>query len=494
MADIVLTALNAKYIHCAFGLRYLMANLGALRNHAVLLEFDIKRNPAEVVAAILSHEPGVIGFGVYVWNVKPLTEIITSLRRARPETAIVLGGPEVSFESEEQAICRLADYVIAGEGEFAFAALCERLLRGERPAQKLIYAEPVDLDRIAMPYDLYDEGDLAHRMIYVEASRGCPYRCEYCVSSHDVPVRFFKLTRLLPEFQQLLDRGARQFKFVDRTFNVNIEFAIAILAFFLERLRPGLFLHFEMVPERFPPELRDIVRRFPPGTLQFEVGVQTLNEEVAARIQRHMDAALLLENLRFLREETGVFVHADLIAGLPGESLESFAAGFERLVALRPQQIQVGILKRLRGAPIARHDAEWRMVYNAEPPYEIIENSLIARADMDRLKRLARFWELIANRGNFLESLPLILRERPFENFMRLSDGLFARFERDFGIPLNELAEEVFEHLTRDVGLDRQKTAEVIQRDYTRGGRRWPGRGGMGSARNGRPTSRRTAQ
>ena len=154
-----------------------------------------------------------------------------------------------------------------------------------------------------------------------------------------------------------------------------------------------------------------MIARFPPGALQFEVGVQTFNAEVAERISRRQDYARLEDNLRFLREQTGVHIHADLIAGLPGESLESFAAGFDRLVALGPHEIQVGILKRLRGTPIVRHDAEWQMVYNPHPPYEILQNRLIDFATMQKLRRFARYWDLVGNSGNFVETTPLIMEQ-----------------------------------------------------------------------------------
>ena len=173
----------------------------------------------------------------------------------------------------------------------------------------------------------------------------------------------------------------RRFKFVDRTFNLNIAASRRILEFFLERQRPGLFAHFEMIPDRLPEALREVIAKFPAGALQFEVGIQTFDEAVSKNISRRQDYGRLADNLRFLRQETGAHVHADLIAGLPGETLESFAAGFDRLVAMGPQEIQVGILKRLRGTPIARHDQAWEMVYSAHPPYEILRNKLLDFAD-----------------------------------------------------------------------------------------------------------------
>ena len=185
-------------------------------------------------------------------------------------------------------------------------------------------------------------------------------------------MRQVPLPALLDQLQRLLDRGVKQFKFVDRTFNLNVNVSRAILEFFLARYQQGHFFHFEMVPDRLPEALREIIAAFPPGALQFEVGIQTFNEEVGGLIKRRQNYDRLEENFHFLRGQTGVHIHADLIVGLPGETVESFGTGFDRLIALRPQEIQVGILKRLRGTPIVRHDTEWQMIYNPHPPYEIL--------------------------------------------------------------------------------------------------------------------------
>ena len=412
MADIVLTTLNAKYIHAAFGLRYLLANLGPLRAAAAIVEFDINQRPVDIAEALLARNPKIIGLGVYIWNVAPATEVVATLKRVRPGITVILGGPEVSYEVEQQPIVELADYVITGEADVAFARVCRQLLSGQRPTGKIIPAEPPDFSELVLPYDLYDDQDVAHRIIYVEASRGCPFSCEFCLSSLDIPVRQAPLPALLDHLQRLLDRGVRQFKFVDRTFNLNLEASRTILEFLLERHRPGLFFHFEMVPDRLPAALREVIARFPPGALQFEVGVQTFNPEVAERIARRQDYERLEANFRFLQGQTGVHIHADLIAGLPGESLESFAAGFDRLLALGPHEIQVGILKRLRGTPIVRHDAEWQMVYNPHPPYEILQNRLIDFATMQKLRRFARYWDLVGNSGNFVETTAADLEQR----------------------------------------------------------------------------------
>jgi radical SAM superfamily enzyme YgiQ (UPF0313 family) len=496
MPDIVLATLNAKFIHAAFGLRYLFANLGDLRPRAAIAEFDINQRPLDIVEALLAREPKIIGFGIYIWNVAETVEVIAAIKRVRPEINIILGGPEVSYETEGQKIVELADYVITGEGDLKFAEVCEVLLNrktpltpslspsdGERVAKpgegltlpKIISAELPDFSQIGLPYQFYTDADLAHRVIYVEASRGCPFTCEFCLSSLDIPVRAAPLDTLLGEMQELLDRGLKQFKFVDRTFNLNIATSKAILEFFLARHQPGNFYHFEMIPDRLPAELRAVIARFPPGALQFEVGVQTFNPEVAERIRRRQNYKRLADNFKFLRRETGVHIHADLIAGLPGETLESFAAGFDQLIALGPQEIQVGILKRLRGTPIVRHDDEWRMIYNPTPPYEILQNRLIDFATMQRLRRFARYWDLVGNSGNFIETTPLIWRDAPpFASFMKLSDWLYARTGRTDSIALARLAELLFEFLTGELKQQPKLVAETLRRDWQRGGRRDP--------------------
>jgi hypothetical protein len=260
---------------------------------------------------------------------------------------------------------------------------------------------------------------------------------------------------------------------VDRTFNLNIATSKAILEFFLARHQPGNFYHFEMIPDRLPPDLRGIIAKFPPGALQFEVGIQTFNPDVGHNISRRQNYDRLADNFHFLRNQTRVHIHADLIVGLPGETVESFAAGFDRLVALGPQEIQVGILKRLRGTPIIRHDTEWQMTYNPQPPYEILQNKLIDFATMQRMRRFAKYWDLIGNSGNFVCTTPLIWREEsPFANFLRLSDWLYARMGRTDTIALARLAEMVFEFLTCELNLETTSVAETMAQDWQRAGRR----------------------
>jgi radical SAM superfamily enzyme YgiQ (UPF0313 family) len=472
MPEILLSTRNARYSHSAFGLRYLYANLGELQEKAAIAEFDISQSSVEVAEAILAHEPRILGLGVYIWNAPHMAELVGLLKRIAPRMIIVLGGPEVSHESEIQPVVQMADYTICGEGDLEFPKLCRDLLKGKRPLMKVIQAQPPDFAQLQLPYGQYSDEDIAHRVIYVEASRGCPFSCEFCLSSLEVPVRNAPLEGFLGEMEKLLERGVRQFKFVDRTFNLNIQIGKAILEFFLKRMRPDLFIHFEMIPDRLPDPLRALIRQFPEGSLQFEVGIQSFNPEVQGLISRRQNNEKTRENINWLTSETKVHIHADLIVGLPGETVESFANGFDQLYALKPQEIQVGILKRLRGTPIIRHDAEWEMTYSAQAPYEILSNKLIGFAEMCRMRRFARYWDMIANSGRLVHSLPILLGSgSAFFEFRALSDWLWTTTRQTHAIALTRLFELVFTYASKRIPDRLEAFAWELWRDYARDGR-----------------------
>lgn len=473
MVDILLTTINARYIHASLGLRYLYANLGELQPYCVIREFENKQAAKEIAESILSSGATIVGFGVYIWNVVRTHEVVSILRKVEPELIIVIGGPEVSYEYQTQPLVALSDFLITGEADLEFYSLCRELLAGRRPTEKIRRSRLPALDSVALPYSLYSDSDLANRVIYVEVSRGCPFTCEFCLSSVDIPVRQFDHRAVLDELDNLYQRGARNFKFVDRTFNLNVRTAGEILRFFLERMQPDLFVHFEMVPDRFPAQLREVVAQFPPGTLQFEIGVQTLNSTVGALISRRQDVSKLFDNISFLRQHTSAYLHVDLIVGLPGENIASFARGFDSLVQLNPHEIQVGILKRLKGTPIVRHTEEYQMIFSDYPPFEVLATRDVSFLEMQQMERFARYWDLISNSGNFLLTRELIWAGigSPFSGFMEWCDWLYARVGRRSSIELKNLTILLFEYLVEVRGLEPDQVGTKLAQDYVRGGR-----------------------
>ncbi|WP_226449374.1 B12-binding domain-containing radical SAM protein [Ferribacterium limneticum] len=482
---VILCTLNAKYIHASLGLRYLLANMGRhgggdLRARTVLREFTIARPVQEVVDALLAElgepvdgVPQIIGFGVYIWNVVPSTEVVRRLKQARPTLKIVLGGPEVSYEWEDQEIVRLADHLITGWGDVSFPKLCRALRYGPQPLMKVIPGEQAALEEIDLPYGEFSVDDLAHRLLYVEASRGCPFKCEFCLSSLDKTAWAFEPARFLAALETLYLRGARNFKFVDRTFNLKIDSSLTILQFFLDRLTPDLFLHFEVIPDHLPERLKEMIARFPPGVLQFEVGIQTFNPEVQQAISRRQENAKTCENLAWLVNHSHAHLHTDLIFGLPGETLSSFSDGFDRLYALRPHEIQLGVLKRLRGTPIARHSAAYGMSYDTEPPYTVQQTAAVDALTVQRFTRLARYWDLLANSGRFKASLAVLLDgPSPFTAFLAFSDWLWQTSSQTSRLTPEKLVDHLFDYLTTVIGHEKESIRLTLLADYQASGAR----------------------
>jgi len=438
------------------------------------MEFIIKDETASIVEKLLCENPRIIGIGVYIWNALEVADIVELIKKVSPQTVVVLGGPEVSHEPFRVDFSR-ADYIIKGEGEVSFYELCKAILDGGKPSERIIKAAMPSTKELALPYDYYDEDDIAHRYTYVESSRGCPFECEFCLSSIDEKVRYFDQDAMLSSLQSLIDRGASRFKFIDRTFNLNMTLATQMLDFFLAQSAP-YSLHFEVIPENFPSELKKRLGQFGEGVLQLEIGIQTLNPQIARNINRNINVPKILENIKFLQENTHAHLHFDLIVGLPGEDLESFGAGLNLLADTTNSEIQIGILKKLSGTTLNRHDEEYAMIYSDKPPYEIMQNDLLDFAQMQKMKRFARFWDLTYNSGNFDASVRELFTDRGcFEGFYAFSEWIYGQTLSTWQISLERMAKLMLTYLTEVLGKEQKLIAQMLIDDITRtGGRRVP--------------------
>ena len=467
--DILLCTLNARYQHASLGLRYLYANLGALQHRARIHEFVMGTKAEVIVEQILAQSPTVVGFGVYIWNVEEITTVLGILKAAAPHIKVVLGGPEVSFKDDFPSLAGYADHIITGQADLSFAKLAKQLLDGPRPLQKVIAGESFALDDLALPYAYYTDEDISKRYLYVEASRGCPFKCEFCLSSLDKTADPFNLDSFLAQMQSLYERGARMFKFVDRTFNLNINTSLKILDFFLEKIEQNpsdpVFAHFELVPDHLPEKLKAAIVKFPAGTLQFEIGIQTFNPEVQTLISRRQNDQKAEDNIRWLVTQTQAHMHVDLIAGLPGESLESFGAGLDRLYQMGPHEIQLGILKRLRGTPIIRHSETRQMRYNPRTPYNVLATDALSFAQVQELTRFARYWDLIVNSGRFPNTLKFVFAQAPFARFRALSSWLYQTTDATHKIALERLFDLLHTWLIEG-GVQSQQVEAALTTDY----------------------------
>lgn len=467
MSSILLTTLNARYAHSALGLRYLYANLRELQSDAIILEFTINDQIQSIAERLLEHSPHIIGIGVYIWNALETAQLIEILKKVSPQTFIVLGGPEAGHLPHRVDFSR-ADTIISGEGEVAFYELCRDILSSPscENLPRFIRAPLPDLKIVALPYGAYSDDDIAHRYLYVEASRGCPFECEFCLSSIDEKVRNFPMDPLIEEFEILWRRGARSFKFIDRTFNLNMTFATRILDFFLSK-EPPYFAHFEVIPDHFPEVLKSRISLFPPGSLQLEIGIQTLDPLIAKGINRPLRREKIIENLTFLETCTSAHLHLDLIVGLPGETLEGFGRNLDTLVSLSRSEIQIGILKNLSGTTLSRHDALYGMVYSDTPPYDILRNDRLSFATIQKMKRFARFWDMFYNSGNFDESVRLTGKGgSTFEGFYAFSEWIYEQTLSTWKIALDRQTRLLYEYLAPSV--DHEKIESALLSDIAK--------------------------
>jgi len=455
----------------------LYANLGELQHQTTLIEFTIHERPIDISEKLLLLKPKIIGLSVYIWNISEITELVQLIKQISPSIIVVIGGPEVSHLPDKPTVVNDADYIIQGAGETSFYQLCTQILANRKPLNKVINGEVIPLEQLELPYIFYNDEDIRNRLIYVEASRGCPFKCEFCLSSLDKTSKPFELGAFLVEMDKLIQRGARNFKFIDRTFNLKVANSVTILEFFLERMTDDLYLHFEVIPDNLPDKLKAILTRFPKNSLQFEIGVQTFDPDIQTLISRKQDNQKTKDNIRWLRKHTGAHLHTDLIFGLPSDTLENFSKSFDQLVELNPQEIQMGILKRLRGAPINRHSQEYQMNYSQTPPYTVLSTRDISFMELQQVQRFARYWDMIANSGRFKNTLALVLgnkknNDSAFQRFMQLSNALYKEAGSTWKIALPRLYKMLYQSLLSDFKMAEKTVKIALLKDFEQSGQR----------------------
>ncbi|MCX7714980.1 MAG: B12-binding domain-containing radical SAM protein [Clostridia bacterium] len=434
---IILVGINSKYSHSCLAIRYLKAF--CKRDDVTLQEYTINEKVSDVAASIYKSCPDVVLFSCYIWNIRFVLSVADCLRKVL-KCKIILGGPEVTYDA--QTILKenpYIDAIIMGEGELTFKELLDNNFEPEtvlsmvyRKNEKIItnQSRPLicDLNILPFPYTDEDMKTLKDKLIYYEGSRGCPFRCSYCMSSTMHSVRFFDIERVKKDLLFFIGHKVRIVKFVDRTFNINSERTYELFRFLIENVGETVF-HFEIAADLITDDILQLLKCAPKGLFQFEIGVQSTNPKTLEAIDRKNDLEKIKKAVTSILKLNNIHIHLDLIAGLPHENLESFRHSFDEVFELRPHVLQLGFLKMLKGTKIYEQKEMFAYKYTTLPPYEILCNQFLSYADILVLKSVEAVFERYYNSGAFKTSIECLLRQysSPFEMFVAIS----AFFERN---------------------------------------------------------------
>ncbi|MBQ8189218.1 MAG: B12-binding domain-containing radical SAM protein [Lachnospiraceae bacterium] len=442
----LLVAVNSKFIHTNPALYSLRAYASQKENgdcgeHITIAEYTINNRMEEVLSGIYAHKPDVIAFSCYIWNISEIMALVKELPKILPNVPIWLGGPEVSYRAKEilESYPELTG-IMVGEGEATFAELVS--FYAKKPADVMTQLaqikgivfrhdneivdtglrELTDLSKLPFLYD--DLSQFEHKIIYYESSRGCPFRCSYCLSSIDKKVRLRDLDIVKKELQFFLDHKVPQVKFIDRTFNCNHTHAMEIWRYIKEHDNGITNFHFEIAADLINEEELELLNTLRPGAVQMEIGVQTTNADTLSEIRRKMDIDKLKAVVERLHQGNNIHIHLDLIAGLPFEDYASFANSFNEVYAMKPEQLQLGFLKVLSGSYMEEKCKDYELLYTDKPPYEVLSTKWISYGDVCRLKRIEEMVEIYYNSNQFTATLPYMMRffDTPFAMFEKLAE------------------------------------------------------------------------
>lgn len=475
----LLVAVHAKYIHTGLAVYSLRSYAGEeLREHVEAAEYTINQPAEDILADIYRRRPDAVGFSCYIWNISMVKKLLREVSKLMPDAPVWLGGPEVSYSVRQRGKGGLSEYtewenlfetypevtgIMAGEGEETFRELLREYVKVERSFSQQVWAaerqknrdcadwrkalrglplqitgtvtregffgyrEPLNMN--ALPFYCDSPGGMeteqaAHKIIYYESGRGCPFRCSYCLSSIEKRVRLRDVEKVKRELQYFLDRKIKQVKFIDRTFNCNREHALEIWRFLTEHDNGVTNFHFEISAELLTKEELALFACMRPGLIQLEIGVQTTNRETLRAIRRPQDFEVLKRTVLAVGRLRNIHQHLDLIAGLPYEDLESFRKSFHDVYGMEPDQLQLGFLKVLKGSEMYERAAEYGIVYQSEPPYEVLYTKWLAYEDVLELKKVEKMLELFYNSRQFCHTLKVLekLFETPYAMFLALAE------------------------------------------------------------------------
>ncbi len=415
---ILLAACNAKYIHSNLAVYNLRAYAGEYREHIILKEYTINQQKDEILRDIYLEKPDIICFSCYIWNVSFVKEIAEDLKKILPDSVFWAGGPEVSFDAEDFLKKNPGFFgVMVGEGEETFRELCRFYVDNKGNLEEIPgiafysggkirhngWREIMDLSKVPFAYENME--DFRNKIVYYESSRGCPFSCSYCLSSVDKKLRFRNLDLVKKELQFFIDRKVPQVKFVDRTFNCKHSHAMEIWKYILEHDNGITNFHFEISADLLKEEELSLMEKMRPGLIQLEIGVQSTNSETIKAIRRTMDFERLSEIVNKVRSFGNIHQHLDLIAGLPYENYDSFRNSFNQVYALKPEQLQLGFLKVLKGSLMKEMAKEYGILHKEREPYEVLSTKWLSYGEILKLKTVESMVEVYYNSGQFQNTL-----------------------------------------------------------------------------------------
>ncbi|AGK52807.1 B12-binding domain-containing radical SAM protein [Bacillus sp. 1NLA3E] len=481
---IICTTLNAKYIHTNLAIRYLKAYCEPDFN-VELTEYTIKDPTLSIVTDLIQKNPDIIGFSCYIWNIEETIKVIQMIKKIKPSLRIVVGGPEVSYDVDEwMNHVSVFDFIVMGEGEATFKQLLSHIHNsiGFETVPGLAYREDnivkinrnlnkIDLSEIPSPFRFEeDRPNLSKRVAYIETSRGCPFSCQFCLSSIEVGVRYFNREKIKEDLRYLMKHGAKTIKFLDRTFNISRSYAMDIFQFLIDEHLPGTVFQFEITADIMRPEVIQFLNESaPPGLFRFEIGVQSTNDLTNELVNRKQNFDKLTRTVTMIKEGGKIDQHLDLIAGLPEENYESFRKTFNDVFALRPEELQLGFLKMLHGTGVKRNASEHQYIYMDFPPYEILGNNVLPFEDIIRIKQVEDVLEKYWNDHRMdltMEYLVSKVFPSPFDFFQQFGSYWDQQGWSRIGHQLEDLFKRLYQFL-KDQQLKDLKIIEGLMKyDY----------------------------